>query len=87
MVKWLICLLWGHRIGSKVYTGKTFSAVNVFTGVKRTGYIYVYERKPFCLRCGTPTKGTIRGTDECPTPWDSNCQHCGGPRYRGEKSA
>ncbi len=87
MIKWLICLLWGHKTVSKAYTGETYPARNPFTGETRKGRLFRYERSKFCLRCGTPTKGTIRSQGECPTPWDSNCQHCGGARFPGEKSA
>ena len=87
MLKWLICKLWGHKTVSKAYTGNTFQRENRFTGHPETGMFYVYERSAFCLRCGTPAKGTNRGQGECLTPWDSNCQYCGTQPLPKEKGA
>lgn len=52
MIKKLICLLWGHRQIVKAATGETYQTINQMTGLPQTGHYYVYEKKPFCPRCG-----------------------------------
>jgi hypothetical protein len=60
----LICWLFGHKTMVKASTGNTFQTVNQATGLPQTGHYYRWERKPFCVRCGTkvhnPEEGPVQ---------------------------
>lgn len=48
----LICWILGHKTIVKASTGDTFETINQMTGLPQTGHYYVFEKKPFCVRCG-----------------------------------
>ena len=52
MLMWFTCFLLGHKTVVKASVGETFQTVNQMTGLPQTGHYYVFERKPFCVRCG-----------------------------------
>jgi len=51
MIIKLLCWLYGHKIVVKAYTGQTMKAQNGL-GEDRMVSMYLYETKPFCVRCG-----------------------------------
>lgn len=53
MIKWLICLMWGHKTVHKAATGE-FSTIDRLTGQPTTGHYYKFDRTPYCTRCGDP---------------------------------
>ena len=59
MIKKLICLLWGHRHIVKATVGEPYQTINQMTGLPQTAHYYVYEKKPFCLRCGVNLVNTL----------------------------
>jgi len=51
MIKWLICVLWGHKTTAKAYTGQTMDARS-YAGLDQKVSLYKWHRSEHCLRCG-----------------------------------
>jgi len=51
MIKWIICLLWGHKTVHKAYTGEVISVLGSL-GNRHDISLYRYEKTDFCIRCG-----------------------------------
>jgi hypothetical protein len=51
MLKWLLCLLLGHKTVAKARTGETYET-HSYGGNPLTVSLYVWKRHEFCLRCG-----------------------------------
>jgi len=52
MLRWLVCLLWGHKVVGLVETGKTYKV-----GPERAPTLRPLKENrvhEFCLRCGAP---------------------------------
>jgi hypothetical protein len=59
MIKYLICLILGHKFVSKAFTGETMEITN-YLGQKLKTSLYEYQQSKFCLRCGKPNKNIIK---------------------------
>jgi len=51
MIKWMICLLWGHKTVHKAYTGEKMKVTRIL-GNSHDVPLYRYEKTDFCIRCG-----------------------------------
>jgi hypothetical protein len=51
MLKWLLCVLLGHKTVAKAYTGETYQN-HSYGGNPLSVSMYVWKRHEFCLRCG-----------------------------------
>ena len=51
MLKWLICLLWGHKTVHKAYTGEKIRVRGV-GGNEYDISLYKHHRTNYCTRCG-----------------------------------
>jgi len=49
----VLCLLLGHKVVLKAFTGHTQDGTNGF-GEKLTYSMYRFEQHKFCVRCGKP---------------------------------
>ena len=52
MLKWLWCLIAGHRFLVPFATGRTIQTTNLLTGFQDATMLYVMRPVPFCYRCG-----------------------------------
>ncbi len=60
MIKKLICLIWGHKILARAFTGETMDQTNYNGEPVKVG-LYKWKRYDFCLRCG---KDFVRPNDQ-----------------------
>ena len=51
MLKKIICLILGHKIIHKAYTGQQLETIGL-AGNKHTINMYKFEKTDFCTRCG-----------------------------------
>jgi hypothetical protein len=58
MIKFLLCLIFGHKNVVKAFTGQTKESETPFGGVQTTHY-YTWKKLDFCLRCGKTVKDFI----------------------------
>lgn len=49
MIKYLLCLLFGHKFVHKIISGKT---ITHFFGDAYNTNTYRWEKSEFCMRCG-----------------------------------
>ena len=61
MLKWLLCLILGHKRMSKAFTGNTMLTEGI-TGERRVA-LYKWERNKYCPRCGKDL-GVKDGVDQ-----------------------
>lgn len=55
MIKYIICLVWGHKTVYKEYTGGTIKYEEV-SGNKYTRRLFKFKTSDYCLRCGKVIK-------------------------------
>lgn len=55
MIKYLICLIWGHKTVHKAFTGKKIDCIGL-AGNEYTKSLYKFQRTKYCTRCGKPIK-------------------------------
>ena len=60
MIKYLICLFWGHKTVHKAFTGEKINCVGVL-GNKHIRCLYKFQRTDYCTRCGKPIKEDTDG--------------------------
>ena len=55
MLKYFWCWFWGCKTVMKAYTGETMVQSNGL-GMEVTVAMYKWQKQPFCIRCGKPSK-------------------------------
>lgn len=56
MMMRFLCWFWGHKVMLKAFTGHTVTLTHPLNMYPSDVPTYKWERQPYCIRCGAPSK-------------------------------